>query len=205
MSQFRNIKDLVIQTCVKEGRFPSEEKLTAMVRQHFPSSKWHGTHYAWYKSHVKTGKILVPGISVEGSLEASPQASELAIEESIEASLSLERDLHNYLAARVSKIEMGLKVVESGIEFHTEAGNIDILARDKDGRLVVIELKAGTAKDSALGQLLGYMGCIATTEPTVRGILVASDFDQRVIFGAKGLASVKLIKYQVSFELQEVK
>ena len=38
-------------------------------------------------------------------------------------------------------------------------------------RLVVIELKAGKGKDSALRQLLGYMGCLSASAPSVRGIL----------------------------------
>ncbi len=38
----------------------------------------------------------------------------------------------------------------------------------------------------------------------VRGILIASSFDSRVVFGAKGLSHVKLVKYQLSFELEEV-
>jgi len=55
--------------------------------------------------------------------------------------------------------------------------------------LTVIELKAGKVKDSAIGQLLGYIGCLNLEKNTeeIRGILVASDFDQRVIFAAKGL------------------
>jgi endonuclease len=70
--------------------------------------------------------------------------------------------------------------------------------------MVVIELKAGKAKDSALGQLLGYMGCLSTSDQTVRGILVASNFDSRVVFAARGLSNVKLVRYQLSFDLEEV-
>jgi RecB family endonuclease NucS len=78
------------------------------------------------------------------------------------------------------------------------------LAEDSDDSLVVIELKAGKAKDSALGQLLGYMGCLSAANTKIRGVLVASDFDSRVIFAARGLPTVKLVKYQLSFRLQEV-
>jgi len=69
--------------------------------------------------------------------------------------------------------------------------------------VVVIELKAGKAKDSALGQLLGYMGCLSTSDATVRGILVASNFDSRVVFAARGLSNVKLVRYQLSFNLEK--
>lgn len=204
MSDYRTIKELVIDACVSEGQFPSYEKLTSLVRQHFPSSKWKKTHYAWYKSKIKTGEIVVPGISSNEREAANGDPIEAEVEESIEASLSLERDLHSYLATRVSEIESGLTLVENGVEHQTEAGRIDLLARDTESRLVVIELKAGKGKDGALGQLLGYMGCLSASEPNVRGILVASNFDSRVVFAARGLPNVKLVRYQLSFNLEEV-
>jgi hypothetical protein len=204
MSDYRTIKELVIDACVSEGQFPSYEKLTSLVRQHFPTSKWKKTHYAWYKSKIKTGEIAVPGISPTGREATNGDQIEAEVEESIEATLSLERDLHSYLATRVGEIESGLTLVEDGVEYSTEAGKIDLLARDKGSQLVVIELKAGKGKDSALGQLLGYMGCLSAAEPSVRGILVASSFDSRVVFAARGLPNVKLVRYQLSFSLEEV-
>ena len=209
MSEYRSIKELVIETCISEGQFPSYEKLTSLVMQYFPASKWKKTHYSWYKSKIKTGAIEVPGFSTDGKVNEAKEADvEAEIEDTIEASLSLEKDLHSYLASRVEKIEKGLKIVENGIEYQTDAGRIDILATDKASDFVVIELKAGKAKDNALGQLLGYMGCISTSAEfknrPVRGILIASNFEQRVIYAARGLSNLKLVKYQLSFDLQEI-
>ena len=85
------------------------------------------------------------------------------VQETIEASLSLKRDLHSYLAKRVNEIENGLILVEKGSEYPTDVGRIDLTAKDNQGNNVVIELKVGKAKDSALGQLLGYMDCIASS------------------------------------------
>jgi hypothetical protein len=205
---FGTIKELVIETCMNEGTFPSYEKLTSLVLKHFPTSKWQKTHYAWYKSKIKRGEIPVPGFEHNDSDLTAENDTENDVQETIDASLSLERDLHSYLANRVGEIENGLSSVEDGVEFQTDAGRIDILAIDNQGQHVVIELKAGKAKDSALGQLLGYMGCIASDPKMniskVRGVLVASDFDQRVIYAAKGLPNVKLVKYIVSFELNEI-
>ncbi len=204
MGYYRTIKELVIESCVAEGGLPSYEKLTSLVRQHFPNSKWQRTHYAWYKSKIKNGEIVVPGFASQTSEEPPADQIEAEVEESIEASVSLERDLHSYLAARVGEIESGLTLVESGVEYQTEAGRIDLLARDVNKNLVVVELKAGKAKDSALGQLLGYVGYLSGAEGNVRGILVASSFDSRVIFAARGLSNVKLVRYQLSFNLEEV-
>jgi hypothetical protein len=204
MSDYRTIKELVIETCMAEGQFPSYEKLTALVRQHFPTSKWQKSHYAWYKSKIKTGEISVPGFSSESFAPSNNDGIEAEVEDSLEASLSLERDLHAYLAKRVNEIESGLTLVENGIECQTDAGRIDLLARDANNHLVVVELKAGKAKDAALGQLLGYIGCLSANESNVRGILVAAGFDSRVVFAARGLSNVKLVRYQISFNLEEV-
>jgi endonuclease len=204
VSYYRSIKELVIETCVAEGQFPSYEKLTSLVRQHFPASKWKKTHYAWYKSKIKTGEISVPGFSGEPIAAPDNDGIESEVEESIEASVSLERDLHGYLATRINEIESGLTLVENGIECQTDAGRIDLLARDANNHLVVVELKAGKAKDAALGQLLGYIGCLSAKELHVRGILVASAFDSRVVFAAKALSNVKLVRYQLSFNLEEI-
>jgi len=207
MSNYKTIKELVIETCMSEGAFPSYEKLTSLILVHFPTSKWQKTHYSWYKSKIKKGDIPVPGFGVsdEDMLNGN---NEDEILETVDASLSLERDLHSYLSTRVGEIESGLVLAEDGIEYQTDAGRIDILASDAQESTVVIELKAGKAKDSALGQLLGYMGCMISNPHNqgkeIRGILVASDFDKRVIFAAKGLSTIKLVKYKVSFQLEEI-
>jgi len=42
-------------------------------------------------------------------------------------------------------LEPGLEIIDGGKEPITEAGKIDITARDASGKLVVVELKAGAA------------------------------------------------------------
>ncbi len=207
MSEYRTIKELVIETCMHEDAFPSYERLTSLVLKHFPASKWQKSHYAWYKSQITRGHISVPGIEAEAQDVNTNDDAESDVQDTIDASLSLERDLHSYLAMRVDELETGLVFMDNGVEHHTDAGRIDLLARDEAGHTVVIELKAGKAKDNALGQLLGYMGCVGAASggsTNVRGILVASGFEPRVIYAAKGLPSIKLMKYKVSFELQEI-
>jgi hypothetical protein len=58
MSGYRTIKELVIDTC----KFPSYERLTSLIKANFPNSKWKESHYNWYKSQIRTGKIKVPGV-----------------------------------------------------------------------------------------------------------------------------------------------
>jgi len=208
MSQYQSIKDLVIDCYLSEGQMPSFEKLTSLVKQFFPMSRWQKTHYSWYKSQIKTGKISLPETS-SGETEIDNIESEIEsdIEDSLESRVSLERDLQNYLVGHLSDLEPGLKLYANGVEYQTDAGRIDILASDSEGRLVVIEVKAGTANDRALGQILGYTGCLHSNnkgKKDIRCILVASTFESRGIYASKQLTNLKLIKYKLAFHLEEV-
>lgn len=209
MSGYKSIKDLVIETSMNEGRYPSYESLTAIVLEYFPNSRWKKSHYAFYKHKIKTGEMVIPGLNDSGDeLIDAENDDENEVAEAVDASISLERDLHSYFAARIDRIEEGLVLLAGGVEYQTEAGRIDLLAKDSEARTVVIELKAGKAKDNALGQLLGYMGCIGANSEArdrgIRGILVASNFEPRVVYAASGLPAIKLVRYRVSFELEEV-
>ncbi len=200
---YATIKELVIDSYVSEGKMPDYESLTQKVREQFPHSAWQKSHYSWYKSQFNTGKIKVTELYLNNS-EVTDERIDEDIAQSIDTQVSLEKDLQKYLSSRVSELEGGLTLVSGGVEYTTDAGRIDLLTRDQLNNLVVIELKAVKAKDSALGQLLGYIGCLSQENPNVRGILVASDFDKRVVFAAKALPNIKLIKYELSFNLREI-
>ncbi|MDQ6699813.1 MAG: endonuclease NucS [Acidobacteriota bacterium] len=63
-----------------------------------------------------------------------------------------------------------------GKERSVAFGRIDITARDSNGRIVVIELKAGEAGRDAIGRILSYMGDLGDEYKTpIRGILVAGE------------------------------
>jgi len=81
-------------------------------------------------------------------------------------------------------------------EYKTDVGHIDILAQDKDGFDIVIEIKIGEASDSAIGQILGYMEAINAE----RGIILANSFNDRVQLIAKNL-NIDLISYKIKPEI----
>jgi len=200
MNGYQSIKELVLDAYNSEGAMPSYEKLTTLVRRHFPHSKWQRSHYAWYKSQIKTGRISLG----DGQALDSDDQVENEVAQSIEARVSIERDLRDYLSRHLSQVEPNLKLHDGGVEYQTEAGRVDILAVDEQDNLVVVEIKAGRARDSALGQILGYIGCLSVGNKTVRGILVASEFDDRVIFASRALANIRLVKYSLSFSFEPV-
>jgi hypothetical protein len=148
---FRTIKELVVHQYNLRGAMPPYDDLTSVVRQHFPQSRWKETHYSWYKSAINTGRISVS--DTPGGDE--PDDIDTEVESAIEARVSLERDLRDFLARNLTRLEPGLNLRPGGVEYHTNAGRIDILAADCHDRSVVIELKAGRATDSAFGQFFG--------------------------------------------------
>ena len=92
------------------------------------------------------------------------------VEDAVVTTFGLERDLQRTLRDNIAQLEPGLKIIDDGREHRCAAGLIDILCEDAHGALVVMELKAGLAKDAALGQVLGYMGAI-TRELASEGIV----------------------------------
>ena len=86
-----------------------------------------------------------------------------------------------------------------------KSGRIDITCEDStDGALVVVELKAGKADSRAVGQILGYMGDLMAEEggKSIRGILVAHEFDIRTKSAARTTPQLALMRYSVEFRFE---
>ncbi len=116
----------------------------------------------------------------------------------------LERDLQTALRDNIEQLEPGLIIVDGGTEKSVATGRIDITAKDSQGNFVVIELKAGVAQDPALTQLLGYMGSMEPVENgQIRGILVAQDFTDRLVYAAKMVPHVNLKAYSFRFAFED--
>lgn len=85
-----------------------------------------------------------------------------------------ERELSNQLMDDLEVLEKGLKPLKQ--ESHLRKGMIDILAEDKDGNLVVIELKRRQADYDSVMQLQRYVTEVKKTKGRItRGILVAPE------------------------------
>ena len=122
--------------------------------------------------------------------------------------VGLERDLQTALRRAIEELEPGLEIIDDGVERSVASGFIDITARDARGAIVVVELKTGVARQGAVAQVLSYMGDIAEEEPdqTVRGLLVAGDFDKKARSAARMLPNhvLSLRSYRVRFEFKDV-
>jgi RecB family endonuclease NucS len=125
--------------------------------------------------------------------------------DAVETTFGLERDLQSALRSNIEQLEGGLKITDGGKELEIDAGRIDITAEVAQGATVVLELKAGTASPDSVAQILGYMGSLQEKrQGPVRGILVAGDFHPRVIFAARAVPNLKLMKYSFKFTFDPV-
>ena len=156
--------------------------------------------YELFADYLRSGKVqtLEP-------LTAAPPESEFA--------LSIERDLEDYLESHLQMIEPGLKLyrdeVLKGRQFGTDVSRIDLLGQDPGGNLVVIELKAGEADRTVLGQILPYMGWVRqhlAKGKAVRGVVIASDISQDLLYAmrASDLSNLSLFRYSVQFMFKKV-
>lgn len=85
-----------------------------------------------------------------------------------------EHQIRDLIAEMPSLIEEGMRIVS--VEKPVEPGFVDLYGRDKEGRLVVIELKRVKAGEEAVHQLLRYVEAFNKRGVNVRPILAAPDF-----------------------------
>jgi len=126
------------------------------------------------------------------------------VAELVETTISLERDIEDHLVHNLDAIEEGLSLV--GRQIKNDAGRMDIVAEDSSDQAVIIEIKVGEAKDSAIGQIARYIGWYAKTEgKPVRGILVAGNFPESIQYAAEAIPNLTLLSYKINFSFNEVK
>src|ERR1039458_2415813 len=106
----------------------------------------------------ETTRRFWPGTVPEPAAEGEDEGSS-ATAQSLE--FALEAHLRDFLAKNLDRIETGLRLYASpernGVEYPVGGGRIDLLAVDRNGKFVVIELKLSQGRKKTLGQLLYYM------------------------------------------------
>jgi len=120
-----------------------------------------------------------------------------------------ERMLEDFLEYNLHRLEDGMELVKR--QHPTLVGPIDLLARDKKKRYVVIELKKGRASDKVVGQLQRYRGYIknelSKSGKDVRGMVVAREIDNKLKYAFRGADSpglLQLFKFDFLADINEV-
>lgn len=147
-----------------------------------------------------------------GETEAETITTVAENEEDVDRSFtfSLESDLEDHLVGNLEQIEEDLRLYEedgerTGKQYVTDVGRIDILAVDKSGDYVVIELKR-EASDKSCGQLLRYMGWVKrhiAGNRNVKGIIITRRADDELKYAASAVGNVKIKEYEVEFTFND--
>lgn len=174
---------------------PSKIKFNGDIRNNLQSYK---NAVVRYQKFLKDSGSQRPAMQQEGTDEITGIPLS---EESNRQRLSLERDMQNALRLNIASLDPSLKIIDDGSERAVDSGLIDITCDDGNA-LVVVEIKAAHADSRAIGQILGYMGDLQDEEDgrSVRGILVAHDFDKRTKAAARVVPTLSLRKYSIEFK-----
>jgi hypothetical protein len=135
-------------------------------------------------------------------------------EESVEeTSFAFEEHLREYISKNLSAVEPGLKLWKDdsgkeGIEYPIDQDDrrIDILAVDKDGIPVVIELKVSRGYQKVIGQCLYYRNRVKQLfkATRIRIIIIAREISPELRTAIGDLTDVNLYEYKISFSLQKI-
>jgi hypothetical protein len=123
-----------------------------------------------------------------------------------------ESHLRDFLARNLELLELNLSLFaddsgRTGVEYGTSIGRIDLLAQDKDENFVVIELKVSRGSDAVIGQILRYMNWVRRNlagNKSVRGIVLAQNFDDRLQYAVMSDESITLRQYRLTVEIVPV-
>lgn len=123
-----------------------------------------------------------------------------------------ESDLQAFLAKNPAIIEPGLRLYEdegiTGVEFPVGGRFIDLLCVDRNGDLVVVELKVSRGYDRVVGQLARYMAWVqrnlAEEGQKVRGVIIAREITDDLRLACSLIPNVDLYEYRLSVELTPI-
>ncbi len=171
---------------------PTKMDFTGKLRTSISAYKSHLNRYVRFKEDA----VFHSGYEEIENIRELQTVSEL--------SFRYEQDLQTALIACIDQLETGMSLIQNGKEYSVPSGRIDALCLDAQGGHVVIELKAVTAKRDVLGQIAAYMADIEEeTGKRPRGILIAPDFDDKLVSGARMISGLKLMRYSFKFSFFE--
>lgn len=181
---------------------PSRLEINGDLRNNLASYKSAVAKYARFRADVES-EAARPALA---ATDADSAFGAPAAHSPPDLAFRYEADLQAALIACLGQLEPGVSLAPNGKEYNVPSGRIDALAHDANGGHIVIELKAVTAKREVLGQIAAYMADIEDETGTrPRGILIAPDFDAKLISGARMIRGLTLKRYAFSFSFSDIK
>ena len=140
----------------------------------------------------------------EDSLQAVPNENDPS------TAFAYEEHLRDYLAKNLSILEASLTLWDGSeveaVEFPVDGRRIDILAKDKSGVPVVVELKVNRGHERTIGQCLYYRAKIKEIMkvPRVRIFIVAEEISHELKLATQEVSDVCLFEYSLSMTVQRL-
>lgn len=97
----------------------------------------------------------------------------------------------------IDKLNMDLSIICR--ECTVISGRVDIICEDICKNKIPIEIKKGSASDSAVGQILGYMKTLGSEQ----GIIIARAFSKRLIYIANDY-NIQLFCYTIDCNIDHI-
>jgi hypothetical protein len=171
-----------------------------------------GSHFRLYDPDRDPAPLWARGQATTALEEPVEEVDVDAVFHEEPTAFAYERDLQNFLAKHLERIEPGLRLYEeddiTGIEFPAGGRSIDILALDRQNNYVVVELKVSRGYDRVVGQLLRYMAWIERhqAEPgqRVRGVIIAREISEDLRLACSRIQDVQLFEYALSVSLKPI-
>lgn len=160
-------------------------------------------HGQWEIAELEDGKLVVREARPGGGTDEPAES---------ENSFAAEAHLRDFLAKNLQVIEEGLELYVDdggtvGKEYRTVIGIMDILAVDKKGGLLIVELKVERGPDAVCGQIMRYVGWVkrhlANGKP-VRGLIVAQHISDRIRYALADVPDVSAFEYGLNITLRKV-
>jgi endonuclease len=125
-----------------------------------------------------------------------------------------ESHLRDYLVSNLHQIEQGLQLFRdeedntiTGVEFDAGGKRIDLLAVDKDGNLVVVELKVSRGYERTVGQLLRYKAWVRENLADgrkVRGVIIAKSISPDLKLAESEIQDIDIFEYDLKIDLKKI-
>ncbi len=165
-------------------------------------------------SHSKAEEVN-PEDSNEIQIEPDSTRLKSAVSDDYTGFMPLEEHLEEYVVNNWANINFGEDlsmyvddVGNTGQQYTTDVGIIDILATDKNGDFVVIELKRDSSGYKVVGQILNYISWVKdqlANGKKVRGLIIVGEADKTLLSAIKPVGEIiQLKEYRVQLDLKEI-
>jgi hypothetical protein len=192
-------------TTVRKGRalelLEINELLPAFISEKWPDGR---TSYGEWRTKF----CIKIWHEYRAFLNGEELSNDRGSDEELGLEFALEAHLRDFLARNLQCVEPGLRLFEKdgkvGVEFIVDQGRIDLLAIDRNGKFVVIELKLSQGRNKTLGQLLYYMGWVDRNlgNGPCRGLIIAREITDDLKVAVSRVPGVSLVRYLMSFALE---